>query len=114
MGGKNAARAAGIRTCNLVKLCVYSISGFFCGLAGLALTSRLGAAESISGVGFEMIAIALRCGRRRKPFWRQGHRREAIVGAFIMQIVQSGLVMLNVPSPIQQAILASSSSSPSG
>ena len=30
---------------------------------------------------------------------------KTLVGALIMQIVQSGLVMLDVPSPIQQAIL---------
>ena len=47
-GNEDAARASGINV-KLVKLGVYSISGFFCGLAGLVFTSRLGAAQSISG-----------------------------------------------------------------
>jgi len=103
-GNEDAARAAGINV-NLVKLCVYSISGFFCGLAGLVFTSRLGAAQSISGAGFEMVAIASVVVGGASLFGGRGTVGKTIVGALIMQIVQSGLVMLNVPSPIQQAIL---------
>ena len=103
-GNEEAARAAGINV-NLVKLSVYSISGFFCGLAGLVFTSRLGAAQSISGAGFEMVAIASVVVGGASLFGGRGTVGKTIVGALIMQIVQSGLVMLNVPSPIQQAIL---------
>ncbi len=56
-GNENAASAAGINV-KSIKLGVYALSGLFCGLAGLVFTSRLGAAQSISGDGFEMIAIA--------------------------------------------------------
>jgi ribose/xylose/arabinose/galactoside ABC-type transport system permease subunit len=98
-GNEDAARAAGINV-NLVKLC-----GFFCGLAGLVFTSRLGAAQSISGAGFEMVAIASVVVGGASLFGGRGTVGKTIVGALIMQIVQSGLVMLNVPSPIQQAIL---------
>jgi ribose/xylose/arabinose/galactoside ABC-type transport system permease subunit len=103
-GNEDAARAAGINV-NLVKLCVYSVSGLLCGLAGLVFTSRLGAAQSISGVGFEMVAIASVVVGGASLFGGRGTVGKTIVGALIMQIVQSGLVMLNVPSPIQQAIL---------
>jgi ribose/xylose/arabinose/galactoside ABC-type transport system permease subunit len=103
-GNEDAARAAGINV-NLVKLCVYSISGFFCGLAGLVFTSRLGAAQSISGAGFEMVAIASVVVGGASLFGGRGTVGKTIVGALLMQIVQSGLVMLDVPSPIQQAIL---------
>jgi len=103
-GNEDAARAAGINV-NLVKLCVYSISGLLCGLAGLVFTSRLGAAQSISGVGFEMVAIASVVVGGASLFGGRGTVGKTIVGALLMQIVQSGLVMLDVPSPIQQAIL---------
>jgi ribose/xylose/arabinose/galactoside ABC-type transport system permease subunit len=103
-GNEEAARAAGINV-NLVKLCVYSTSGLLCGLAGLVFTSRLGAAQSISGVGFEMVAIASAVVGGASLFGGRGTVGKTIVGALIMQIVQSGLVMLDVPSPIQQAIL---------
>ena len=50
---------------------------------------------------------------RSPPSWSAGLACSAaagtvgktLVGALIMQVVQSGLVMLDVPSPIQQATL---------
>jgi ribose/xylose/arabinose/galactoside ABC-type transport system permease subunit len=103
-GNEDAARAAGINV-KLVKLGVYGISGFFCGLAGLVFTSRLGAAQSISGMGFELVAIASVVVGGASLFGGRGTVGKTLVGALIMQIVQSGLVMLDVPSPIQQATL---------
>ena len=103
-GNEDAARASGINV-KLVKLGVYSISGFFCGLAGLVFTSRLGAAQSISGMGFELVAIASVVVGGASLFGGRGTVGKTLVGALIMQVVQSGLVMLDVPSPIQQAAL---------
>jgi ribose/xylose/arabinose/galactoside ABC-type transport system permease subunit len=103
-GNEEAARASGINV-KLVKLGVYSVSGFFCGLAGLVFTSRLGAAQSISGIGFELIAIASVVVGGASLFGGRGTVGKTLVGALIMQVVQSGLVMLDVPSPIQQATL---------
>ncbi|HZP21639.1 MAG TPA: ABC transporter permease [Bauldia sp.] len=103
-GNEDAARASGINV-NLVKLAVYAISGALCGLAGLVFTSRLGAAQSISGEGFELIAIASVVVGGASLFGGRGAVGKTLVGALIMQIVQSGLVMLDVPSPIQQATL---------
>jgi ribose/xylose/arabinose/galactoside ABC-type transport system permease subunit len=103
-GNEDAARASGINV-KLVKLSVYSISGFFCGLAGLVFTSRLGAAQSISGMGFELVAIASVVVGGASLFGGRGTVGKTLVGALIMQVVQSGLVMLDVPSPIQQATL---------
>lgn len=103
-GNEEAARASGINV-GLVKLAVYAISGALCGLAGLVFTSRLGAAQSISGQGFELIAIASVVVGGASLFGGRGTVGKTLVGALIMQIVQSGLVMLDVPSPIQQATL---------
>jgi ribose/xylose/arabinose/galactoside ABC-type transport system permease subunit len=103
-GNEDAARASGINV-KLVKLGVYSISGLFCGLAGLVFTSRLGAAQSISGMGFELVAIASVVVGGASLFGGRGTVGKTLVGALIMQVVQSGLVMLDVPSPIQQATL---------
>lgn len=103
-GNEEAARASGINV-NLVKLSVYTVSGALCGLAGLLFTSRLGAAQSISGMGFELIAIASVVVGGASLFGGRGSVGKTLVGALIMQIVQSALVMLDVPSPIQQATL---------
>ena len=103
-GNEQAARAAGINIA-LVKLGVYTISGFLCGLAGLVFTSRLGAAQAISGQGYELIAIASVVVGGASLFGGRGTVGKTIVGALIIQVLQNGLVMLNVPSPIQQIII---------
>lgn len=103
-GNEEAARAAGINV-KLVKLGVYAISGVLCGLAGLVFTSRLGAAQAISGTGFELIAIASVVVGGASLFGGRGTVGKTVVGALIIQVLQNGLVMLNVPSPIQQIII---------
>ncbi len=103
-GNEQAARAAGINV-NLVKLGVFTISGLLCGLAGLVFTSRLGAAQAISGQGFELIAIASVVVGGASLFGGRGTVEKTIVGALIIQVLQNGLVMLNIPSPIQQIII---------
>ncbi|MEW5815066.1 MAG: ABC transporter permease [Spirochaetota bacterium] len=103
-GNEEAARAAGINV-KFVKVRVYIISGFFCGLAGLVFTSRLGAAQAISGTGFELITIASVVVGGASLFGGRGTVGKTIVGALIIQTLQNGLVMINVPSPIQQIII---------
>ena len=103
-GNEAAARAAGINV-SLVKLGVYSISGLMCGLAGLVFTSRLGAAQAISGQGYELIAIASVVVGGASLFGGRGTVSKTVVGALIIQVLQNGLVMLNVPSTIQQIII---------
>lgn len=103
-GNEQAARAAGINV-SVVKLSVYTISGLLCGLAGLVFTSRLGAAQAISGGGFELIAIASVVVGGASLFGGRGTVEKTIIGALIIQVLSNGLVMLNVPSPIQQIII---------
>ena len=103
-GNEQAARAAGINV-SLIKLGVFSICGLLCGLAGLVFTSRLGAAQAISGQGFELIAIASVVVGGASLFGGRGTVEKTLVGALIIQVLQNGLVMLNIPSPIQQIII---------
>ena len=104
-GNEDAARASGINV-KLVKLGVYSISGFYlrpCG-AGLHLSARRRRSRSREWDSSLW---------RSRPSWSggaslfggRGSVGKTLVGALIMQVVQSGLVMLDVPSPIQQTTL---------
>jgi inositol transport system permease protein len=103
-GNEEAARAAGINV-RLVKLCVYMISGFCAGLGGLVFTSRLGAAQAISGQGFELQAIAAVVVGGASLFGGRGTVSKTLVGALIIGVLFNGLVMLNVSSPAQQMII---------
>jgi ribose/xylose/arabinose/galactoside ABC-type transport system permease subunit len=103
-GNEEAARAAGINV-KLIKLSVYMISGFCVGLGALVFTSRLGAAQAISGQGFELQAIAAVVVGGASMFGGRGTVSKTLVGALIIGVLFNGLVMLNVSSPVQQMVI---------
>ena len=100
-GNREAARAAGINVA-LITFLVYSISGLTVGIAALIFTSRLMAAQAISGMGFELQAIAAAVIGGASLFGGRGKISNTIVGAIIMGVLFNGFVMLDVPQPIQQ------------
>jgi ribose/xylose/arabinose/galactoside ABC-type transport system permease subunit len=100
-GNREAARAAGINV-ELIIFSVYVISGLTVGIAALIFTSRLMAAQAISGQGFELQAIAAAVIGGASLFGGRGKISNTIVGAIIMGVLFNGFVMLDVPQPIQQ------------
>jgi ribose/xylose/arabinose/galactoside ABC-type transport system permease subunit len=100
-GNREAARAAGINV-GLVTFTVYVISGLCVGIAALIFTSRLMAAQAISGQGFELQAIAAAVIGGASLFGGRGKISNTIIGALIMGVLFNGFVMLDVPQPIQQ------------
>jgi ribose/xylose/arabinose/galactoside ABC-type transport system permease subunit len=100
-GNREAARAAGINVA-LITFSVYVISGLCVGIAALIFTSRLMAAQAISGQGFELQAIAAAVIGGASLFGGRGQIGNTIVGALIMGVLFNGFVMLDVPQPIQQ------------
>jgi ribose/xylose/arabinose/galactoside ABC-type transport system permease subunit len=100
-GNREAARAAGINV-GLITFAVYVISGFCVGIAAPLFTSRLMAAQAISGQGFELQAIAAAVVGGASLFGGRGKISNTIVGALIMGVLFNGFVMLDVPQPIQQ------------
>jgi ribose/xylose/arabinose/galactoside ABC-type transport system permease subunit len=103
-GNPEAARAAGINV-QLMTFSVYLISGFCVGLSALIFTSRLMAAQAISGQDFNLQAIAAAVVGGASLFGGRGKITNTIVGSLIMGVLFNGLVMLNVPAPIQQMII---------
>jgi len=100
-GNREAARAAGINVAFVI-FCVYVISGLCVGVAALMFTSRLMAAQAISGQGFELQAIAAAVVGGASLFGGRGKISNTIVGALIMGVLFNGFVMLDVSQPIQQ------------
>lgn len=100
-GNLEAARAAGINV-TAVTFAVYAISGLCVGIASLIFTSRLMAAQAISGEGFELQAIAAAVIGGASLFGGRGRISNTLIGTLIMGVLFNGFVMLNVPQPIQQ------------
>ncbi len=103
-GNEQAALAAGINV-KLIKLAVYVVSGLCVGIGALVFTSRLGAAQAISGEGFNLQAIAAVVVGGASLFGGRGTVSKTLVGALIIGTLFNGLVMLNVSSPVQQMVI---------
>ncbi len=96
-GNENAARLSGIRV-SRVKLIVYMFSGFTAAVVGLVVSSQLVAAHPATGESFEMNAIAAAVLGGTSLAGGRGGIGGSIVGAFVIGVLEDGLVMLGVSS----------------
>lgn len=100
-GNEEAARLSGINVQRRL-ISVYMISGVLAGVGALILTARLGAAEPISGAGYELNAIAAAVMGGASLAGGQGSILGTVIGALIMGSLQNGLTLNNVPAFYQQ------------
>lgn len=94
-GNKEAARLSGIRT-KWTQWRVYIISGFMSSIAAIVLTARLGSAQSTSGEGIEMDAIAAVILGGASLSGGSGFVLPTVIGAMIMGIIDNILTLMNV------------------
>ena len=94
-GNREAARLSGIRV-KTSEFLVYTLNGLMCGMAGLILTARLGSAQSTSGTGIEMDAIAAVILGGTSLSGGVGFVLPTVVGAMIMGIIYNILTLMNV------------------
>jgi len=103
-GNPEAARLSGLNV-DLLVTAVYVISGFFAGLAGLVLTSRLNAADPVTATGWELTAIAAVVIGGTSLFGGTGSMLGTLIGALIIGVINNGLTLMNVPSYYQQIVI---------
>ena len=96
-GNESAARLSGIRVKN-VKLIVYMFSGFTSAIVGLIVSSQLVASHPATGESFEMNAIAAAVLGGVSLAGGRGGIGGAIIGAFVIGVLEDGLIMLGVSS----------------
>ena len=94
-GNREAPRLSGIRV-KTSEFLVYTLNGLMCGMAGLILTARLGSAQSTSGTGIEMDAIAAVILGGTSLSGGVGFVLPTVVGAMIMGIIDNILTLMNV------------------
>ncbi len=102
-GNEKAARLSGIRTERLTFL-AFANMGMLAGLAGLVFAARLNTATPKAGLGFELDVIAACFIGGASASGGVGRVTGAVVGAFIMGVMNNGMSILGVGIDYQQVI----------
>lgn len=92
---EKAARLSGLPV-NATTIFVYTIAGFFSGLASVVLISRLTSAQSNMGSGFELDAIAAVVIGGTSLSGGEGSVLGSLIGAALMGIIKNALILLGV------------------
>lgn len=103
-GNPEAARLAGVNI-NRTLVSVYVVIGALAGLAGFILSARLGSAESVAGVSFELRVIASVVIGGTSLMGGYGRITGTIFGSIIMGVLINGLVLMDVSAYYQQIIM---------
>lgn len=97
---EEAVRLSGV---NVVfwKTAIYALGGFFIGIAGIIIASRLNSAQPALGLGYELDAIAAAVIGGVSLSGGEGTILGTIIGAFIISTLTNGLRILSVPQEWQ-------------
>jgi D-xylose transport system permease protein len=105
MGGNpEAAELAGINT-RWVTMKIFILMGILCAIAGSISIARLNAATNAQGVLDELLVIAAAVIGGTSLSGGIGTIAGAMIGAVVMQSLQSGMVLLGVDAPFQNIVV---------
>lgn len=102
-GNEKAAKLSGIRTERLTFLTFVNM-GVLAGLAGLVFAARLNTATPKAGLGFELDVIAACFIGGASAYGGVGMVTGAVIGAFIMGVMNNGMSILGIGIDYQQVI----------
>ncbi len=104
VGGNEAcAKLSGINV-KAVKIAVYTISGFCCGVASMLLTSRLDSAVPTNATSYEMNAIAAVVIGGVSMSGGDGSLLGTIVGVLMIGVIANGMNLLIIPTGPQRVV----------
>jgi ribose transport system permease protein len=105
-GNEQAARFSGI-SLNRVKLSVYVVSGLCAGVAAVLSLGYYGAATSGDGQGYELNVIAAAVVGGASLSGGRGTALGVVLGALVIQMISSGIVILGIDQNYSQIIIGS-------
>lgn len=102
-GNERAAKMSGVKI-EKTKIIVYMISGFCAAVVGLVASSQLASAHPSTGETWEMNAIAAAVLGGTSMSGGKGSVIGTVIGAFVIGVLNDGMVMLNVSEFWQMVI----------
>lgn len=102
-GNERAAKLSGLNV-NRIKILVYTIAGTLSAVGGLIVTSKLDSATPIAGDGYELDSIAAVVIGGTSLSGGKGSVLGTVLGALIIGVLNSGLIILRVP-PFWQKVI---------
>ena len=83
---------------------MYSLSGFFAGIAGLVMLARANTGQPNAGVGYEFDVITCVVLGGVSTTGGSGKMSNVIAGVMIIGVLQNGMVLLNISSYTQMVV----------
>ncbi len=105
-GNEEAAKLSGIDVTR-VKYLVYTLSGFFAGVAGVVILSRTNSGQVLSGKGFEFDVLTACVLGGVSVAGGVGKITNVLAGVLILGVLSNGLVLLDVSQFVQMVIKGS-------
>jgi len=99
-----AARAQGVNV-NYVKILCFTLTGFLVALASVLQFSHRLSVDPLRGDGIEMIAVAASAIGGIRLTGGYGTIFGAVLGAFLLQMLDQGLVLMGIPIQVFQACI---------
>jgi D-xylose transport system permease protein len=103
-GNPEAAELAGIKT-RWVTVKIFALMGLLAAVAAAISTARLNAAANSQGTTYELYTIAAAVIGGTSLAGGTGTVAGAMIGALVMQSLQSGMGLANVDTPIQNVVV---------
>ncbi|WP_426122205.1 sugar ABC transporter permease [Pararhizobium sp. PWRC1-1] len=103
-GNPEAAELAGIKT-RWVTVRIFALMGALCAIAAAISTARLNAATNGQGTLDELYTIAAAVIGGTSLAGGMGTISGAVLGAIVMQSLQSGMVLLRIDTPLQNIVI---------
>lgn len=101
---EQALRMSGVDV-EQVRRVVYVLSSLLAGMGGIMMTARLGVALPTAATGYELDIVAAAIVGGASLFGGEGSALGVLLGAVLMQVLRSGIVLLGLPVYWQQAAM---------
>lgn len=103
-GNPEAAELSGIKT-QRTQMLVFTLMGLLCGIAACISTARLQSATNATGTFDELYVIAATVIGGTSLAGGAGTIYGAMLGAIVMGSLQSGMLLLDMPTPLQNIVV---------